>query len=139
MSMDEGNTFVGKDFYIQPPDKNASPEEWHEWLRKDSLKRRGAKAAFTRKQKAQACDDPRLNRVGLVKLGGVWRQSGMLFSGSAEDGTLEREVAIDAHQEVEVMVARQLKNQTHARGGTRKNRNKNRRARRKARRKTQYQ
>jgi len=131
-------TFVRKDFYLQPPGKGASAEEWKDWLRKDNNKARGAKAAFTRRQQAQECDDPRLNRVGMVKLGGVWRQSAMLFSGSAEEGTVEREVAVEAHQEQEVVRLQREVEQNHRRGNTRKSRSRNRRAKRNARRKAKF-
>lgn len=133
------STFVRKDFYLAPPAKDAGPEEWKNWLRKEALKARGAKAAFTRQQKAQECDDPRLSRSGLVKIGGVWRSSVAVWSGSAEEGTLTREVAVDAPQEEQIEAERRAADTTHKRGNKRKNRNRNRRAKARSRRKAQYQ
>ena len=79
----DSSTFIRRDFYLEPPGKNATPEQWQEWLKKDALKARGAKSAFTRAQKAQECDDPRLNTMGVVKIGGVYRQTPAVWSGSA--------------------------------------------------------
>jgi hypothetical protein len=132
------SAFVRKDFYILPPEKDADPTQWKAWLKADNNKARGAKAAFTRAQKAEECTDPRLNRAGMVRQGGVWRQSVALWSGSAEEGTLVREVAVEATQEADLTNVRRLEDYRHARGNRRKNRNKNKRAGRKARRKARF-
>lgn len=132
------NVFVREEFYIEPPQANATPAEWKAWLKKDSAKARGAKAAFTRKQAAQDCDDPRLSQMGMVKLGGVWRQSVALYSGSSEEGTLTREVSVEASQERDLEGVRRAVAEVHRSAGQRRNRNKARRARRNKTRKNKY-
>jgi hypothetical protein len=137
-------TFVRQSFYLEPPN-NASPEEWQEWLRQDNLKARGAKAAFTRSQKAQECDIPYLTgeglvreNLGLVKFNGVWSQSPAMFSGSAEDGTVQREVAVESSQAREAILSRQ--EHPHRTGSrTRRGRAKSKRQRIRARKRSRYQ
>jgi len=83
LAEEQSTTFVGRDFYVQPPSSNASAKEWDEWMRKDRRKRAGAKAAFTRGQKQV---DLELDQK-VFKHEGVWRsQTPIGFSGSEETG-----------------------------------------------------
>jgi hypothetical protein len=128
------STFVRKAFYLEPPDKNAKPEAWDKWIKAESLKARAAKASFTRKQAHSY-----MPQMGMSKIGGVWRQSVMVgLSGSADNETLTREILVDASQEKDIEVARQIESAVHRRGGNRKNRNARRRAKARTRRKSKH-
>jgi len=122
-------TFIRKAFYLPPPAKDANSETWEEWIKAEGL---------TRTQKAGFCENPHLNQIGIVKLGGVHRQSVALWSGSTESGSLVREVAVQASQETDLENVCRMADYTHKRGNVRRGRNKNKRAKRKARRKAQF-
>ena len=92
-------SFVRKDFYLDPPEKGASPEVWAAWIEADKQAASAAKRAFTRQQKHQELPE-HLQPKAMVKQGGVWRQSALVgFVGDPEQGTARVEAAIDADQE----------------------------------------
>ena len=98
--------FEEKMFYIEPPQADASLEQWDAWMRRDAAKRRGAKAAATRKlEYADTPDD--LQESGMRKVNGRWQQCLSIgFTGSAEDESLQGEVAVEATQEREAVSLR---------------------------------
>jgi hypothetical protein len=127
------NTFVRKDFYVEPPAKDAPVEEWNNWLKKDNAKARAAKATFTKSQ-TQAELPEFAQGVSVRKVGGVYRQSTAIgFVGEGENnGHLEPVVA--PSQERDYILARMGGNArgvSHTLSGNEKR--KARRARRKAR------
>jgi hypothetical protein len=93
--MEDTNSFVRKDFYIDPPAKNASPEEWAAWLEADKRKAAAAKAAYTKsfEQTTEAPEWLAGNQdMFTVKRDGKHTQGTIVgFSGSAEEGTLQVE------------------------------------------------
>ena len=122
------NTFVRKDFYTEPPDRNANPEEWTKWAEQDDRQARADKARFTRLQN-KTTQAGELPESSTVKIGGVWRQAVAFgFSGSVDEGTLTREVLVEASQEQDVEQVKQSLEVFHRRAGKRRNRNKARRA-----------
>jgi hypothetical protein len=66
-------TFVRESFYVDPPKKNASVEEWSTWLKADNAKAVSAKRSYTRSQ--SQCDMPDYQGTSFNKTDGVWRQS----------------------------------------------------------------
>ena len=93
--MEDTNCFVRKDFYIDPPAKNASPEEWQAWLQADKRKAAAAKAQYT-KSFEQVTEAPEWLAgnadMVTVKRDGVHTQGTIVgFTGSAEEGTLQVE------------------------------------------------
>lgn len=91
-------TFVEKEFYCRPPEKDADPKEWEEWLLKEKRKRAAHKAAFTRSLKHEEMPEE-MQQTTQRKIGGVWRQvTPVGFNGSAEDGDLTLEPTQDAQQ-----------------------------------------
>lgn len=93
------NTFVRKDFYIQPPEKNSAPEEWKKWLEKD--KREAIKARREFNKTMIQCDAPEMFQENTVrKVNGVWRSATSVgVVGSVEGGDAHLEPTIDATQE----------------------------------------
>lgn len=86
------STFVRKDFYISPPNQDASEEEWNNWLRADNRKAAVEKAQHTRKmQQSDLPDEYQGNSIRRVN--GVWRQTTAVgLSGdfdSSNGGTVE--------------------------------------------------
>jgi len=113
------STFIRKDFYIQPPDKDASPEEWAKWLKKDNRKAAAHKAAHTRT--LEHADLPEaIQSVGMRKIGGVWRQAVAVgFSGDAEsENGCTVEPIVESTQEQAAIVKR-MEEHRNKRGGTR--------------------
>ena len=98
-------TFVRKDFYIDPPDANATPEQWNEWLNADRQEAIKAKRAYTRT--LEAGDMPEsMQASAMRKVNGVWKASTAIgFVGDAEAGTGHVEPTVEATQEVEVLQA----------------------------------
>lgn len=85
-------TFVRKDFYISPPNQDASEREWNEWLRADNRRASVEKARHTRKmQQSDLPDEYQGNSMRRVD--GVWRQTTAVgLSGdfdSSNGGTME--------------------------------------------------
>ena len=120
------NTFVGKDFYVEPPKKSTSVDEWNNWLKKDNQKRAAAKASHTRKQQPV---EPVFQQV-TRKVNGVWRsQTPIGFSGSEEHG-FQVEPVQHADQERKLVASRWEKRKRGTKG-------KSSHARKKSRRKSQ--
>lgn len=130
----EVSCFVRKDFYLDPPARNAPASAWAEWLERDKRKAAAAKAAHTRSLgHVDAGDD--LQESAMRKVGGVWKQCLALgMVGNAEEGTLEGEVLVEASQSREVSLAR-MERSRNKRGSKSKGKNARRKANRKARRK----
>lgn len=77
------NTFVRKDFYVQPPTKTATKEEWQQWIKADSFKARAAKAQYTKNQARETIELP---ETVTRKVNGKWVQTGLIgFIGEGED------------------------------------------------------
>jgi len=103
-------SWVRKDFYIQPPTKDAPAKEWEEWIEADKL----AAAADKRKHTMglKHADTPENMRPkAMSKIGGVWRQSPMVgLVGSVEDGSFGFE-AVDDTTPHRVMALREMEAQ----------------------------
>lgn len=117
--MDEiiDTSFVRKDFYVNPPAKNASPDAWADWLKADRQEAINAKRAHTRASKTQPAELPEALVQGhVVKVGGVYRQSILTgFTGSAEEGTLGMDVVdprANPHRDVSLV---QMESERHTR------------------------
>jgi hypothetical protein len=97
-------TFVRRDFYISPPDKNASPDEWADWLKKDNRKAAVAKRKFT--LELEPCDIDCVSQdIGVRKINGVYKQCAAAgLSGSEDNFTLEP--IIEPNQEIDFIRAR---------------------------------
>ena len=126
------NTFVRKDFYIQPPTKDAKPEEWTTWLAKDKAEAIKAKRAFTRTLAHAELPDFAQGQ-SMRKINGVWKSTTAIgFVGDAETGHMEP--TVEALQKKEYILARMGgmdRGVSHTKAGNEKR--KLRRARRKAR------
>jgi hypothetical protein len=99
-------TFVRKDFYIQPPAKNAKPEEWTVWQEKD---RRAAIAARRSWNKLHAKDEviSLPEATSTLRVGGVWKQTTALgFVGGSDDSGGHLEPIVEATQERDYIRAR---------------------------------
>ncbi len=97
--MAENSTFVRKDFYIDPPGKDATPEDWQNWQKADDKKAATAKAQHTKSLKHAPVptwlgnDEVWQSGGTLVSPGdGVHRQVNMVgFTGDPADGTVKAE------------------------------------------------
>jgi len=82
--------FVRDAFYIDPPAKGASPDEWAKWLKADARKAAAAKAAHTKAQEyGEVSDLPGFVPGMAIKgPGGVYRQqyTAIGFGGDWENG-----------------------------------------------------
>jgi hypothetical protein len=96
----EDNTFIRKDFYIQPPDKGASKEEWNDWLERDARKASAAKAQHTKAQQHTQLPTWLGNSeswqsggtIDAIGPGGVHTQGTLVgFTGDPEQGTCQVE------------------------------------------------
>ncbi len=86
------STFVRKDFYIQPPGKGASVEEWNDWLARDSRKASAAKAQHTKAQVHAPVPTWLEGESTVSKRNGVHSQGLLVgFTGDAEQGTCQVE------------------------------------------------
>jgi len=96
-------TFVPKDFYVQPPPKDADPEVWNLWLQMDEAERTKHKRAFTKAlnkaQQEQSIPDIYKAPATAQKINGIWRQSTTAFSGSVDDETVEKILTTEATQD----------------------------------------
>jgi len=93
------STFVRRDFYIQPPDENATPEEWQRWLKKDNRKAAAHKAAYTRSLVQQEAPEE-YQGTAMRKVDGVWKQvPAMGFVGDAEQGGAQAQPIVEEMQE----------------------------------------
>lgn len=125
------SSFVRKDFYINPPDDNATEQEWREWMRRDDAKARADKARHTKSLEQQDIPD-HLVPCGTVKIGGVHRQMlAVGMSGNAEDNDMSFEL-IDHTKDTEVSaMAAQMEHNRNKRGGRRTGKSARRRKNRK--------
>ena len=125
-------TFVRKDFYIDPPTRNASVEEWNTWIKADSRKASAAKAQFTKS--LDFAEVPEEFQEGSVrKVNGRWQQVAAVgFSGDVEEGTCTVEPIVESVQEQQIILARMEKNR-NVRGGSRAGKSARRRANKKKR------
>ena len=82
--------FVRKDFYLEPPAKGASVEEWEAWLKADNRKAAAHKASHTKAQEhGEVSDLPGFVPGMAIKgTGGVYRQqyTAIGFGGDWENG-----------------------------------------------------
>lgn len=95
------SSFVRKDFYHEPPAKDATVEVWNEWLRKDKAAAIAAKREHTKKQAHGEIPEALQARV-VSKIGGVYRQSTMVgfVSDGADSARIEPAVEADQDQVV---------------------------------------
>jgi hypothetical protein len=92
------SSFVRKDFYLEPPQKDATVEVWQEWLKKDRAAAIVAKRQHT--QTLTHADIPESAQAKVVsKIGGVYRQSAMVGFVSEGTDSSRIEVAIEADQD----------------------------------------
>ena len=98
--------FIRKSFYIDPPHKRASVEEWEAWLKADRQEAINAKRAHTKAQAHVEIPDY-LQPTVVAKVGGVYRQSAMVgFVGDGDGGAARLEAAVDADQDRTIAIAR---------------------------------
>ena len=119
-------SFVRKSFYLEPPAKTATVEEWEVWQAADRQAAIQAKRAYT---KAQAYGEApeALRPQTMVKVGGVWKQGALSgWTGSAEDGSLAVDPGVEATQERDV---RMTPWNEPKRGGNKRTTNSRRKAR----------
>jgi hypothetical protein len=85
------NTFVRKDFYIQPPPKNADKQIWEYWLLLDDKAARQDKAIHTRAANKEAAENLTAPDIYAqqslfpAKIGGVWKQTSTGINAAGED------------------------------------------------------
>ena len=107
------STFVERSFYVEPPQKNASVEEWKAWDEKDTQARTQAKAKHTRIQNilAEANGeqiDVAVPELCVRKINGCYRQvSPVALTGDFEQGTGSLEPACEEQQTKAMILARQ--------------------------------
>ena len=125
-------SFVRKSFYIEPPGPDADPAAWEAWHKADALAARAAKAQHTKSLRHEEIPEYLQAKV-VSKVGGVYRQSvNVGFVGSADDGTLGVEPAIEADQERSIaLIGMEAARRKHQ---PRKSASERRKAKRKARR-----
>lgn len=78
-----------KDFYIDPPAKGASPEEWKKWLKREAKAEAVAKAQRTKAMEhGSLADLPGFTPGGTVKVNGRYVQQsvGLGLGGDFESG-----------------------------------------------------
>lgn len=105
-------SFVRESFYIQPPAKGASREDWVNWITADEQAATQARRLFNRSRKDRDVDT--MPAMSVAKVGGVFKQvSAIGFVGEGE-GQSRTEPIAEATQEVEVEQARaRLQGLTH--------------------------
>ena len=129
------NSFIRSSFYFEPPQANATREEWATWLAKDNKAAIAAKRAFN-KAHSQGELPEIAESTSTVKIGGVWKQSTAIgFVGGASEGEGHLEPVVDASQDRDYDVARF---EHKPRGMTKLNNGCNIRKARRARRKAKY-
>lgn len=125
-------TFIRRDFYLEPPSsKDATPEEWAAWAKKDDRKAAAAKAQYTKSFQQQEAPAWLAGETVVTKQNGVHRESTLVgFTGSVDEGTCQAEVAVKARQEHHIALVN-MEATRHRRGGTRKGKSARRRANKK--------
>lgn len=80
--------FVRKDFYLDPPGKDASPEEWAKWLQADTRKAAAAKAKYTKSLEQGNVGNLGYTTNATVKINGRWvqQETAIGLSGDFESG-----------------------------------------------------
>jgi len=128
-------SFIRKSFYINPPTKNSSAEDWANWVEADEREARKAKSRFTRSRN-KAEDVAELPHYSTRKVDGAYKQVVSIgFSGEGEAGPTR-----EARQEVNVDKARAILNTMTATSRSYgRNRNKAKRERIRQARKAKYQ
>jgi hypothetical protein len=130
--------FVRRAFYIDPPAKTATKEEWQEWLKKDRTAGATAKRAHTLALKAleDAQDHESLecvlNQTSMRKVNGIWKQAANTGFTAGEEGSF-LEPTVEANQERDYIRARMTgteRGHSHNKSGAEKRRE--RKERRKA-------
>lgn len=118
--------FIRQDFYIQPPEKDASPEVWNEWLKRDNRKAAAAKAAHTKSLDFH--DRPEEFAESTTrKVDGRWVQTTAIgFTGDSENGTCEAEAMVEADQP-KVFILADMERTRHTRGSKSASKSKRRR------------
>lgn len=92
---------MDKLFFVEPPSKNASAQEWEQWLVSDTRARAAAKAALTRSLDHGDPSEFGEDMGMTIKVGGVYRQSVALgFVG--DEGNVTLEPAVGANQDGDV-------------------------------------
>lgn len=92
------SSFVRKDFYLEPPAKDATVEVWNEWLRKDRAAAIAAKRAHT-KTLAHSEIPETMRASVVVKIGGVYKQTAMIGLVSEGEDRTRLEAAVEADQD----------------------------------------
>ncbi len=83
---DVESTFVRKDFYIEPPEKDASEEDWKTWLKADDKKSAIEKRKHTLSLEATEIPES-FQETAMRKVNGVYRQVPSVgLVGSVDDG-----------------------------------------------------
>ena len=109
--------FIPKDFYIEPPQPNATEDEWKKWLRKETRKQAAHKAAHTRSIAQQDAPDSFFGSV--KKVHGVWKQSASFgyADGTSEDSEI---VSTEDGSQEKDMILVDMELNRHKRGGSKK-------------------
>lgn len=122
--------FIEKEFYIEPPSSDATPEVWEKWMVAEKRKRAAHKRAYTMAQDHQEVPE-HMRESTQRKVNGVWKQT-VCLGISGEEGDYTFEPSEDAKQEGNV-VCLDMERKRNKRGGSKKGKSARRRANRKAR------
>lgn len=127
----EDNTFVRKDFYIQPPGPDAKPAEWAAWIEADDKKAAVHKAQHTKSLEHAPvptwlgnAEGWQAGGLGDRVVNGAHTQGDLVgFTGDAEEGTCQAERVCprplpDDLIDIKARLA-DIALHTHSRGGTR--------------------
>lgn len=85
------NTFVRRDFYIQPPPKDADKQVWEYWLLLDDKEAKKHKTAYTKAANKEAAENQANPDIYAqhtqfpAKIGGVWKQTSTGINAVDED------------------------------------------------------
>ena len=125
------STFVRKSFYICPPDKDASLEDWKAWQIQDDKRAAVEKRKYTLTQEPIERPEEMMD-VTMRKVAGVWRQTAMVgLIGDAEEGSCRIEPVTGPSPQAKVIIMSQW--EPHIRGTKSKGRNARKARARKAR------
>ena len=125
------STFVRKSFYIQPPDENASLDDWKAWQIQDDKKASVEKRKHTMAQTPS--DQPEdFQDTTMRKINGVWRMAPSVgLVGNAEEGSCRAEPITGPSPQAKIIILADWKE--HKRGTRSKGRNARKARARKAR------
>jgi len=97
--------FIREGFYIDPPAKDASPDEWQQWVRADDRKAAAAKAKYT-KSLDHSSVPVEFAESTTRKVDGKWTQTTNIgFSGDFEAGNGNLEIAVEGDQDKVICLA----------------------------------